>query len=623
MKYFPVLLLAALLSACTGIGRGPAEPRATAENAARAYDEANYELAGTLYSRLAVSEDQPAQRDEYHYLAAKSLFQAGYRAQAEQMLRKLTEGSISSDLAINVQLLRAEIALRQNPDETLELLFEPRDPNAGNPKLARFHRLRAEAYARKGDHLQAAREAVFREFYLESSEDIAINQKVIWETLNKLNPAVLELMQSAPPPDILSGWMELVRLSKLFQLEPKMMLKGLAQWEQAYFNHPVQREFLDELYARSQELISRPDNIAILLPLSGRYAQAGAAVRDGIISAYYQSPHRDEVSLLVYDVGDNPADILNIYQKAIAEGANFVIGPLSKEAVEQLADEKQLPVPTLALNQIGIAKNRELMQFSLAPEQEGVQVAERAWLEGYANAAALLPTGDMGDRLYDAFYQRWSELGGNIVSSSRYNPKQSDFSGPIKSLLNIHASEERHRKIAALIREDLEFTPQIRQDVDFIFLSAFPRQARLLRPQIKYHHGEELPILATSHVNAGETNPAQDKDMNDIIFTDTPWTLEGDTPNKELRHLTQQAFGNRSAAFQRLLALGVDAYHLVFVYKLLETYPFERYEGETGTLTLDKEGAVQRQLIWAQYRKGRFERLEELAAGTESDLATQ
>lgn len=614
LKRLLLLLLAALLFGCTpGPVRKAVTPEEQPSAAAQAMENGDYYQALSLYGQLADSS-QPPQAYEYRYLAARAMFLAGLPNQASEQLQLLPEQQLPLALRMKVQLLRAEIPLKRDPDMTLSILISPAVPENQLPDnmelYASYHQLRGRAFARLGNHLETAREYIMRELYLTDEQQIDANQLAIWQSLSLLSPQVLRQLRVQPPPDVLSGWMELVEISKDYSLSPREVQQRIMQWRQRYSGHPAGEQVLQMLLQRSRELAERPANIALLLPISGRFAPAASAIEDGLFAAYYQDPMRKDITLHIYDIGDKPEQVDAAYQRAVDDGAEFVIGPLDKEAVARLAQREELPVPTLALNYAGPAKNSRLYQFSLAPEDEAREVANRAWEEGHTQAAVLLPKSSLGDRLSAAFSQRWQELGGTIVSESRYDASKNDFSAPIKSLLNINDSEFREHRFNLLMAEHVNFIPRRRQDIDFVFLAAFPRQARLIRPQLKFHHAGDLPILATSHLYTGEVDRDADRDMDDITFCDMPWTLNAQSPQQALRSENAKVFDLHRGQLQRLIALGVDAYKLVPLLPMLESHPFEHYRGETGKLSVTPDGRIERQLLWAQFTRG-IPRLQE------------
>ena len=141
-----------------------------------------------------------------------------------------------------------------------------------------------------------------------------------------------------------------------------------------------------------------------------------------------------------------------VYQQAIDEGAQFVIGPLRKESVRQLLALPTLPVPILALNTIEAdqAGSEYLFQFGLAPEDEAREVARRAWADGHLRAIALIPEGEWGTRIYRAFLDEWQALGGRMLEVGYYDAGKTDHGDAISASLNLDSSKARHKQIVSL-----------------------------------------------------------------------------------------------------------------------------------------------------------------------------
>ncbi|WP_303901806.1 penicillin-binding protein activator [Thiohalomonas denitrificans] len=577
----------------------PASDKAAAE---QALESGDYHAAARLYEGLAERARFP-RREEYRLKSVQALIQAGLAGPAMRLLQSVDSSGLPADLAMQHQLLQATVVLSDDPDLALSLLAEPAAPESETALHAQFHQLRARAFGKLGNHLEAARESIERELFLTEIRDIEANQLVIWEALSNLSNQALEQLRVRPPPSVLSGWMELASIAKDTRQPSVHIAERIELWRQRYPGHPVLEPMLKAIEVKSKALAVRPNHIAVLLPLDGRFAQAGEAIRDGILAAHYDSAQRHDVTLRFYDEG-SADEVLAQYDAAVNQGAEFVIGPLGKEAVRVLAREEQLPVPTIALNRAEPAASDSLFQFSLAPETEARQIAELAWLEGHNNAAILAPAGAWGERVHASFLERWEELGGKTASTSKYDAEESDFSGPIKRMLSIDASERRSIAVRDAIGRQVEFEAYRRQDIDFVFLAAFPRQARLIRPQLRYHRAIGLPIYATSHLYTGHINAAQDRDMEGIIFGDTPWTLNAETPHAPLRREVRKVLKQHTGSLQRLVALGLDAYLLVPRLRLLDRYPNDRFQGETGNLHVAPDNRIQRQLVWARFQRG-------------------
>ena len=72
----------------------------------------------------------------------------------------------------------------------------------------------------------------------------------------------------------------------------------------------------------------------MLLPLEGGLAAAGAAIRDGLLSAFLDDSR--QASLRFYATGDDPQSAVSAYFDAMSEGAEWIIGPLRRESVQAL-----------------------------------------------------------------------------------------------------------------------------------------------------------------------------------------------------------------------------------------------------------------------------------------------
>lgn len=373
-----------------------------------------------------------------------------------------------------------------------------------------------------------------------------------------------------------------------------------------------------ELYAKpppgQPPAALQPQQIALLLPFRGGYRKAAEAIRDGFIAAWHDAGDY-KPALRIYDA--NALNVEQMYAQAVAEGADFVVGPLEKQAIEELAKLTELPVPVLALNQAQAGPGEKpagpgvlpsLMQFGLSPEDEARQVAQRARLDGRGRALVIVPNDPWGQRLHRAFRDAWLPLGGRVLERISYDPQGKDYSLPVRRLLNIDASEERARRLRRKLNVALRSEARLRQDADMIFMAAFPVAARQLVPQLRFHKAEGLPVYATSHVFTGAVNPQADADMNEVMFADLPWILLPRAGASSLRALVNEHF-QASSAYRRLHALGVDAFHLIPHLPRLAVDGAASFAGATGLLSMAGDGMINRQLLWSRIVNGKPELL--------------
>lgn len=599
------LAITLALAGCAGLppaDRGVPAPEAQLlSQAERALDRGNYEEAAKRYLDLA-GQSSELKRDAYLLEAAAALLRINQVGPAQQILADVDTHRLGGVQAVRARLVNARLALAQNkPAQALvELRVEP-GPEVPAALRAEGHELRAQAYRRIGDLLSAATELVKREGMLDDDAKAA-NQQSIWQALTALPDEVLQ-RDAAPAPDVLTGWRELALIARA---APGGADVGamIANWRSRFPLHPASPEILDLVLARQQQEVSRPQHIAVLLPQSGAVADSANALRDGFLAAHYRRENKAyQPSIRFYDAGGDPAATVAAYERAVADGAEFVVGPLTRPAVTRMAAGRAA-VPTLMLkySESGRAADRQFYQFGLAPEDEARQVAQRAWLDGHDRALVFVPEGDWGQRVLAAFREEWQNFGGTLLEAQTYPADASDFSEQIKRLFDLDESERRRGELEALLQQRLQFEPALRRDADFIFMAAFPRQARLIRPQFKFHFGGELPVYSTSHVYSGRPDAAADRDIDGVIFCDMPWILAN--PKSALRRDIERLWPDAARQHARLHALGADAYNVIPMLATLRLFRYERFNGHTGLLQIDEDNHVFRQLQWARFSGG-------------------
>jgi outer membrane PBP1 activator LpoA protein len=605
-KFLATLLAAFLLVGCSG-GIRPGTPAADdrLQLQAVALEAAgNYQGAAQVYLQAAARTAPP---EQYHLQlqAADILIRGSDLLRATSLLDAIPRTALDTTDGQLYDLNRAAIAVaEQRPDTALELLIAV---PPGGPHIAGYHRVRATAYEQKSEYLYSARERILLDNYLEDPDDLLENDTRLWETLNNLTDTELQQYRSAPPPDTLSGWLELMELTRLYLQQPDALADVIPHWQQRYPGHPASRGFVAKLLDTMRQAGKAPASVALLLPLNGKLADAASAVRDGILAAYYDTPaSRTQPQLHIYDSGNLQETALASYHQAVAEGAEFVIGPLRKEAVEAVLSQPLLPVPVLALNQIEapLPDTTDRFQFGLAPEDEAREAARRAWRDGHTRSVALLPDTEWGERVYAAFAEEWQTLGGVILESQRYESTKTDHSKVISAVLNLDNSVARHRQISAHLGRQLDFEPRRRQDLDIVFLVASPAQARLIRPQLSFFRATHIPVYATSQVYSGTPNPSTDADMDGITFCDLPWVLDSDSSWKHLQQGINEYWGPNATRYARLYALGIDAWRIVPYLGELGGSMFGAFHGVTGNLSLDSQGVINRSLRCARFKNG-------------------
>jgi outer membrane PBP1 activator LpoA protein len=316
-----------------------------------------------------------------------------------------------------------------------------------------------------------------------------------------------------------------------------------------------------------------PVKLAVLLPLSGDLAVAASPVRDGLLAGYYGEQRR-RPELVFYDTFGTPGGTLAAYDKAVAEGSDFAVGPLGRDEVAALYGRGALPMPVLTLNRASAEPPSGNASFSLSPEDDGLAAAEY-----------LLALN-------------------------------------VKRVLVVGGSDETQRRAVASLRERLgargavvtdvasegtsDFVPYVNKEggVDAVFLAVRGTAARTLVPRLAAAGLAGKPRVATSQLLSGTGNKVtEDAVLDGIVFPSDAWSTRG------ARGLPSAAgagamLATAKGSAARLFAFGYDAWQISAYLEYLATANNARIEGATGTLRLDGFGNVLRTPAWAMFRSG-------------------
>ena len=366
---------------------------------------------------------------------------------------------------------------------------------------------------------------------------------------------------------------------------------------------PVMR---DEQLSAPLFLENFPNQIALLLPMSGEYQREGESILHGFLSAHY-SLNQNNIGAKKIKIYDTQKFLTSeiAYSQAVNEGADFVVGPLLPNSVKELSNRIAFNVPILTLNSLKVDESLiGMYQFSLSSTDEAISTSSKVIIDRNKVGLILAPDNEWGKQLEAIYKGTFQSMDGVIVESKFYDPKKKDFSSELKSSLGISLSEKRYSRLSANLREKIIYNPRRRQDIDFIFfVAADTTTAKLLKSQLNYHlSGDKaIPIYSTSTIYSDNTNL---DDLNGIIFTDAPWVIDQQTWLGNLPSLLRKYWPG-DAIQSRQNAMGYDAYFLMAAINSMKNNYMEELNGATGQLFMEEDGKIRRRLAWAKLIDGK------------------
>ncbi|WP_096085233.1 penicillin-binding protein activator [Agaribacterium haliotis] len=490
---------------------------------------------------------------------------------------------------------------------------------------------RASLMFDQANYLQAFEQRLKLDQLLKNDEARAqLNHDLLWEYLAELPQSELSELAKTETDSTKVGWYSLAALSKSNGANFRQQIIDINHWRSIWPDHPANHLLPADLQLILQLVDAQAQQLAVLLPLSGKLASIGAAIREGVLAAYYNdlSDAYSLPEIRFYDT--NEQDVNSVYDQAVSEGAELVIGPLSKDKLRALSARSELPVTTFALNAINDkavdidataeqtllnsdappaqtspentsarSGQADLFQFSLSIESEAQQIALKAWRDGHRRAMILVPDNTWGGRGANAFSQKWEELGGAVLVQQSYRDKR-NYSNLVETAVGLKTSKQRRSEIQNFLGQSFEFEPRRRKDIDFIFMLARPTQARQLIPLLSYHYAGDIPVYASSQVYEGPNRKGL-ADLNGLRFSTMPWFL--DSKLAERRAIA--AYGDNSPALQQFYALGVDAYHIYPRLEQLKQIRQAQFYGSTGKLSVNQDLHIVRQQSFGEIQQGR------------------
>lgn len=435
------------------------------------------------------------------------------------------------------------------------------------------HKEREYRAAASGDWLAAAR-AAYQQVRIDgrSGNYRDLGERLFQYLLRLPDTTVNEQLKVSGGDPVWRAWLE---MQKTYRADQTRFSEWLDRNAGRMSHPPIPRHLL--AWAEGHDI----DRLAIILPLDGSLAPAGEAVLAGAVEQLYAlypnpalRPKLTTVNSAQY------ASATAAYQRAMEDDPDLIMGPLTKVEVSNLVDLGPLPIPTILLNQIDAASEAEQknrLSFSLAPEDEALQIADVAFGRGCRNAIVIAASGDRGNRLLQAFEPRWTQLGGKI-RGSLIVAQQSEANKALGELLGSGSSDDRIRAIETAFDLPVDARGRGRSDFECIFMLApNPTTARAWRPLLVFHMSGDTPVYATSAINDG-VRDSRNGDLNGVLFVEIPAMLPPYVSDR----------------LSRLRALGRDALSMGQHWHQAAVTDDWIIRGDTGILRRKPNGLIER-----------------------------
>lgn len=615
-KFVSVAILSAVLAGC-----GSQAPSSTGTAPTVATSLASAPLAPNVYLAQAANSKDPQQRDTNLLLAAHAYINANDYAAAQKLLKSMQPSLTQTPtLVAEHKYLTARVLEHTSTyAEALKTLTYPSTWVLPGWQMAAYHQFRAHLFQLNKQPIEQVRELSLLTTYLPPAEASEVNNQ-IWQVLQPMHEQTLQTFIRDANNPVFAGWLQLAYIAKHYAVDPNQLVRYLGDWQKQNPYHPAAAKLPTDLDRALNAKPFMPKNIAVLLPLTGQRASAANAIRQGILASYLAKPN-EQVAVNFYDTAN---DAVAAYQQAINAGAEFIIGPLLPNEIDQLLalnntstpsgaapavpTTPTAPIPQLFLNQTDkFVPDINKFYFALSPAQEAADAATRMYQDGVTMPLLLASNDAIGKRMAESFIQAWKKKSDTPIEVYYYDGGDK-MKTTVQDALGVRDSQARIARIKELLGNSVQADFRSRQDIDAIYMISTPQDLTLLKAFIDVNFSvftQPVPLYTSSRSRIDNESSQTAQDLNNLTMSDAPWLMQ----NSEENLMVNTLWSGWNNGQKRLFVMGYDAMDLISKLAQMRSFTGYQFNGRSGVLSVNPDGVINRQLSWGRYQRGSFRQL--------------
>ena len=399
---------------------------------------------------------------------AKSLIQNGKCSEAIAPLQKVYKANFRKSSGEKAAVMLTECYLRDhNRDEAEKVSSRFLEYYMSSDYRERVELAHAIVSVEKGSVYEGV-EAMLRILaYTKNSAARSRTKDVVIQTLaaSLLNADQLQaLLEKYPVDKDVVGWMQLqigreCQNSKRYRAARYWYKKVQASEVAENLSNTAQKG-LESLEGQS----AGTPTVLVLAPLSGDFAEFGAAAIQGVILAHEQAGLEGKVNIRVADTRADASQALLRTQQAVNQDSVIaVIGPIMSAPAATVgawlgSNFQNIPMLTPTATDDGIAKmGPNIFQVNITMDNLAQSIADFAVKCLNINEFAVLsPLGDYGASMSQSFTRAVERRGGNVVAFRNYEEGRPDYKTEFDLLRDVRYKQLNRRRNIARGAADLD-----------------------------------------------------------------------------------------------------------------------------------------------------------------------
>ncbi|MGC8490515.1 MAG: penicillin-binding protein activator [Syntrophobacteraceae bacterium] len=433
------------------------------------------------------------------------------------------------------------------------------------------------------------------------------------QTLTNADKGVLKRLYAKKPSDFMKVFLDFrfaqIEIANGQKTQARQQLRQLLSQNP---NHPLALAI--QAAVRGVGVVEtgipfNPEKIGVMAPLKGPNAVYGEMVIRGLNMALsdWKKTHPDEnITLDVKDAGLDPATAAASYNQLVkGDGVAAIVGPLGAQAnrtVIPMADRQGVPLLSLTQKEKG-AGNDTFVLHTFIDSRTLVDTLVKYCREKlkFKRFACLYPDDRYGRSLAKIFAETVQKNGGQMMASASYMEKSTDFTAPLRTLMDI-AKKNAPLSVTGATPFDALFIPDQVNTVS------------LIAPQLPYNNIVGVTLLGTNLWSEPSLVQAGGVYVDHALFATSfypqstnPKVVAFESEYKALyngmpSYLEAQAYDALTLLLKARSAQGGAANRNALFQNLLEQA--KHFEGVTGNYTVTPGGDLVCQYSIFQVRNG-------------------